>query len=187
MTAKRNPTREEEAAIAGREFFTGGKSERVTTDRIQWPPPQELLDEFGPQRKLPKWVSALGELLAISYEKEGEDGELFEEEVLEFKKPYPLLCSDFASAVEGDETIYIVGGNYKAHFENDLVCGNIIWVEYESVKSFDDFQPTNYKHRFDSPWPVLAQSYDRKQLYVFRDESEFYIERNGSVSSGIAG
>ena len=185
--SKRNPmSREEELAVEGREYFTGGKSERVTTDRLQWPPPQELLDHFDVSR-LPKWVSALGELLAISYEKEGSDGELYEEEVLEFKKPYPLLCSDFAMTDEGYESLYIVGGDYKAHAEEDLICGNIIWVEYVSVKSFDDFKPVNYKHRFDSPWPLLAQSKDRRQLYVLRDESEFYIERSGNVSAGIAG
>lgn len=184
---KRNPSREEIEAVEGREYFTGGKSERVATDRIQWPPPAQLEDAFGSFQRLPKWVSALGELISISYEKEGEDGELYEESIFEFKKPYPLLCSDFMSTVEGDETLFIVGGNYKADHEDDLICGNLIWVEYVSVKSFDDFQPTNYRHRFDSPWPVVAQSVDRKQLYILRAESEFYIDRKGGVSAGIAG
>ena len=188
MTTKRNQiSREEREAVLGREYFTGGKSERVLTDRIQWPPPAVLEEAFGPMPRLPKWVSALGELLAFSYEKEDEDGELYEESVFEFKKPYPLLCSDFTSTIDGDETLYVVGGNYKLDYEEDLICGNVIWVEYVSVKSFDDFQPTNYRHRFDSPWPIAAQSEDRKQLYILRDESEFYIDREGGVSAGIAG
>lgn len=186
--AKRNSiSREEQLAIEGREYFTGNKSERIATDRIQWPPPDELEDRFGPFPRLPRWVSALGELVAFSYEREGDDGELYEESVFEFDKPYPLLCSDFMSSNEGDESLYIIGGRYKADYEPDLICGNLIWVEYVSVKSFDDSQPTNYKHRFDSPWPIVAQSADRKQFYIFRDESEFYISRDGDVSPGIAG
>lgn len=181
------PTREEDLAMEGYEHFHGKTSEKITTDRIQWPPPQELIDRFGNPGGLPAWVSALGELLSISYEKENDDGELFEEETLEFKKPYPLLCSDYMSMLEEEETLYIIGGNYKAHREEDLICGNIIWVEYLSVKSFDDFQPVNYKHRFDSPWPVLAQSKDLRQLYIFRGDSNFFIERQGNVSAGIAG
>lgn len=185
---RRNISREEELAIKGYEHFHGKKSERVTTDRIQWPPPEELEDAFGPFRALPEWVSALGELLSFSYEREGPDGELYEEEIFEFtKKPLPLLCSDYMSEREGEESLFIVGGDYKAHPEEDLICGNLIWVSYLTVKSFAEFQPVEYRHRFDSPWPIIAQSKDRKQLYIFRDLSEFYIERNGNVSAGIAG
>lgn len=174
--------------MEGKEYFTGGKSERITTDGIQWPPQHELESQFGPlQRKFPKWVSALGELLSVSYEKEDASGELHEEEVFEFRKPYPILCSDFASQNEGEESLYIIGGNYRAHSEPDSICGNLIWIEYESVKSFQDFHPMNYRHRFDSPWPILAQSRDRRQLYIFRNDSEFYIERSGDVSAGIGG
>lgn len=187
MSKRNQISREERDAVIGREYFTGGKSEQIATDRIQWPPPDELVEIFGPLPRLPKWVSALGELLAFSYEKEGEDGELYEEAVYEFDKPYPLLCSDFASTSEGDESLFVVGGKYKLDYEEDLICGNLIWVEYVSVKSFDDFQPTNYRHRFDSPWPIVAQSKDRRQAYIFRDESEFYIDRSGSMSGGIAG
>lgn len=180
-------SREEAAAVRGYEIFHGGVSEKVITDRVQWPPPAELIVLFPCPRRLPEWVSALGELLWVSYEKELEDGQLLEEEVLEFKKPFPLLCSDFTQRREGDESLYIVGGSYKAHQEDDLICGNLIRLGYLSVKSFDDFTPTEYVHRLDSPWPVLAQSVDRKQLYIFRDESEFYIERSGNVSMGISG
>ena len=182
-----NPTREEDLAAEGYAKFHGRESEKVVTDRIQWPPPVELEEEFGPFGRLPKWVSALGELLWLSYEKEMENGELLEEEVLEFRKPYPLLCSDFLLKPEGDETLYIIGGDYKAHPEDDLICGNLIRVAYLAVKSFEDFQPVEFVHRMDSEWPILAQSKDRRQLYVFRGGSEFYIDRNGSVSAGIAG
>ena len=184
---KRNPTREEELAAEGYAKFHGKESERVVTDRIQWPPPDELEWEYVPFPKLPKWVSALGELLWFSYEKELENGELLEEEVYEFKKPYPLLCSDFQTKCEGEENFFIVGGNYKLDSEEDLLCGNVIRVSYLSIKSFDDFTPTEYVHRLDSPWPVAAQSKDRKQLYIFRGESSFSIERQGNVSAGIAG
>lgn len=187
---KRNPriSREEELAVKGYEHFHGGKSERVTTDRIQWPPPSELEQEFGPFGALPEWVSALGELLSFSYEKEDADtGELHDEEIFEFKSPLPLLCSDYYGEREGDESLYIVGGKYKAYPEEDLVCGNLIWISYFSIKSFDDFQATEYRHRFSDPWPIVAQSKDRRQFYVFRADSEFSIERKGNVSAGIAG
>lgn len=184
---RRNPTREEELAAKGYEKFHGKESEKVVTDRIQWPPPEELEYDFGPFPRLPQWVSALGELLWLSYEKELDSGEVLEEEIIEFKKPFPLLCSDFMRHGEGDESLYVVGGDYKADFEEDLICGNLIRIAYLTVKSFEDFQPVEFVHRFDSPWPMVAQSKDRKQIYIFRDESEFYIERSGSVSAGIAG
>lgn len=189
MFVRRNPrtSREEELAVKGYEHFHGGKSERVTTDRIQWPPPDELEAEFGPFGALPEWVSALGELFAFSYEKEEADGELHEEEKFYFDKPYPLLCSDYYGEHEGDESLYIVGGKYKAQREEDLICGNLIWVKYYTVKEFDDFKPVEYVHRFDSPWPIVAQSKDRRQLYILRGDSEFYIERKGNVSAGISG
>jgi hypothetical protein len=185
--ARKNQTREEDLAAEGYEKFHGKESEKVVTDRIMWPPPDELEWEFGPWPKLPKWVSALGELLWFSYEKELENGELQEEEIYEFNKPYPLLCSDFQSKCEGEESLFVIGGNYKLHQEDDLICGNLIRVSYLSVKSFDDFTPTEYVHRLDADWPIAAQSKDRRQLYIFRGESEFSIERNGNVSAGIAG
>ncbi len=185
---RRNPTREEDLAVEGYAKFHGKESEKVVTDRIQWPPPDELEWEYGPFSKLPKWVSALGELLWFSYEKEDpETGELAEEEVYEFKKPYPLLCSDFQSKCEGEESLFVVGGNYKLDYEEGLICGNLIRISYLSVKSFDDFTPTEYVHRLDADWPIAAQSKDRRQLYIFRANSEFSIERQGNVSAGIAG
>lgn len=185
-TRRRNPT--EELAAEGYEFFHGTDSEKVVLDEFDFPPPRELIDTFGNfLPKLPKWVSALGELLSIAYEKDDEEYGLQPEEILEFKKPYPLLCSDFRWKREGEESLFIIGGNYLAHEEPDLICGNLIWVTYQTVKSFDVFKPVEYTHRFNSPWPVLAQNLDGDQLYVIRDQSKFFIAREGNVSAGIDG
>jgi len=181
-------TREEERAAEGYELFHGKESEKVILDEFDFPPPQELIVQFGNfLPRLPKWVSALGELKALSYEKEDEELGLLPEEIQKFKRPYPLLCSDFRGKCEGDETLYIVGGDYVADEEPDLICGNLIFVTYSTVKSFDDFQPVEYTHRFNEPWPILAQNEDGTQLYVIRDQSEFSIDRSGSVSGGIRG
>ena len=185
---KRNPTREEELAAEGYERFHGKESEKVILDEFDFPPPQELMVEFGDfLPRLPKWVSALGELKALSYEKEDPELGLQPEEIQKFKRPYPLLCSNFQKTCEGEETLFIIGGDYVADFEPDLICGNLIWVCYQTIKSFDDFQPIEYHHRFDSPWPILAQNEGGTQLYIIRDESRFSIARQGNVSAGIHG
>jgi hypothetical protein len=184
--AKRNPT--EDLAAEGYERFHGKESEHVVLDEFDFPPPQELMVQFGNfLPKLPRWVSALGELKALSYEKEDEEFGLQPEEIQKFKKPYPLLCSDFRWKREGRETLFIVGGNYVADDEPDLICGNLIWITYTTVKTWDDFQPIDYTHRFDSPWPILAQNETGDQLFIIRDQSRFSIDRQGSVSAGIAG
>lgn len=186
--AKRNPTREEELAAEGYEFFHGKESEHVVLDEFDFPPPYELTSVFGDfLPKLPKWVSALGELKALAYEKDDEEYGLQPEEIQKFKRPFPLLCSDFRWKSQGAETLYIVGGNYLADEEPDLICGNLIWVTYSTVKAFDDFQPVEYCHRFNEPWPILAQNEGGTQLYVIRDQSRFKIARQGNVSAGIDG
>ena len=60
-------------------------------------------------------------------------------------------------------------------------------MDYEAVKSFEDFRPVRFQHRFNDPWPILAQNEDGDQLYVIRDQSRFSIARQGNVSAGIAG
>ena len=188
MKKKRNQSCDEDLAAEGYERFHGKESEKVILDEFDFPPPDELMVIYGDfLPRLPKWVSALGELKALSYEKEDEEFGLQPEEIQKFKKPYPLLCSDFASKAEGNESLFIVGGDYVADFEPDLICGNLIYVTYQTVKSFDDFQPIEYTHRFNEPWPILAQNADGTQLYVIRDASKFYIARQGNVSAGIAG
>lgn len=181
-------TREEELAAEGFAKFHGKESEHVVLDDFDFPPPYELTAVFGNfLPKLPKWVSALGELRSLSYQKDDDEYGLQDEEIQVFSKPYPLLCSDFRWKSQGSESLFIVGGNYLADEEPDLICGALIWVDYVSVKSFDDFQPINYQHRFNSPWPVLAQNESGDQLYVIRDQSRFFISREGSVSAGIDG
>ena len=183
---KRNPT--EELAAEGYEFFHGKNSEHVVLDEFDFPPPSQLIDTFGNfLPKLPKWVSALGELKAICYEKDDEEYGLQPEEVQQFKRPFPLLCSDFRWKHEGAESLFIIGGSYLADEEPDLICGNLIYVTYSTVKQFDDFQPVDYTHRFDSPWPVLAQNETGDQLFIIRDQSRFRIARQGNVSAGIDG
>ena len=141
--SKRNPT--EELATEGYEKFHGKESEKVILDEFDFPPPYELTVTFGNfLPKLPKWVSALGELKALSYEKDDPEYGFQPEEVQKFKKPYPLLCSDFHWKREGEESLYIIGGKYIADDEPDLICGNLIWVTYSTVKQFDDFQPIEY-------------------------------------------
>ena len=109
---KRNPTREEEIAAEGYAFFHGRDSEKVVLDEFDFPPPQELIVQFGNfLPRLPKWVSALGELKALSYEKEDEEYGLQPEEHEKFRKPYPLLCSDFQTKCEGEESLFIVTGS----------------------------------------------------------------------------
>jgi hypothetical protein len=185
--ARRN-TREEEQAAEGYEFFHGKQSEKVILDDFDFPPPFELTVQFGNfLPKLPSWVSALGELKALSYERDDEEYGLQPEEIQKFKRPYPLLCSDFQSKCEGEESLFIVGGDYLADEEPDLICGNLIYVVYVSLKSFDDFQPIEYCHRFNQPGPILAQNLDGNQLYVIRADSRFSIARQGSVSAGIDG
>jgi len=184
----RRNAREEDIAAEGFEFFHGKESEKVVLDEFDFPPPQELMVQFGNfLPRVPKWVSALGELKALSYEKEDEEYGLQPEEIQKFSKPYPLLCSDFQTKCEGQESLYIVGGRYVADEEPDLICGNLIFVTYQTVKQFDDFQPIEYTHRFNEPWPILAQNEAGDQLYIIRDQSRFKIARNGNVSAGIAG
>lgn len=183
-------SKEEALAAEGFEYFSGRKSEHVVLDDFYFPPPESLIIEFGDfLPKLPKWVSALGQLIALSYQRDDEEYGLQDEEIQKFKKPYPLLCSDFRWKREGEETLFIVGGDYIADDEPDLICGNLIWVEYIAKKSFDDSVPVPYQHRFNSEpgFPILAQNEDGDQLYVIRNESTFYIERSGNVSAGIGG
>jgi hypothetical protein len=185
---RRNPTREEDLAAEGYEFFSGKESEKVVLDEFDFPPPQELMVQFGNfLPKLPKWVSALGELHSLSYQRDDPEYGLQDEEIQLFHKPYPLLCSDFKWKSEGYESLFIVGGSYLADEEPDLICGNLIWVDYLACKSFEDFKPTHFQHRFNDSWPILAQNYEGDQLYVIRAESEFSIDRSGNVSGGIAG
>ena len=187
-TVRRNPSKAEDLAAEGYEFFHGKESEKVVLDDFDFPPPYELTVYFGNfLPKLPKWVSALGELKALSYERDDEEYGLQPEEIQKFHKPYPLLCSDFRSRSQGHESLFIVGGRYLADEEPDLICGNLIFVTYETVKSFEDFKPVLFTHRFNEPWPILAQNEDGNQLYVIRDQSRFSIAREGNVSAGIAG
>lgn len=160
----------------------------MVLDDFDFPPPVELTIIYGNfLPKLPKWVSALGELRALSYERDDEEYGLQPEEIQKFKKPYPLLCSDFRSKRQGAESLFIVGGAYLADEEPDLICGNLIYVTYETIKSFEDFQPIQFTHRFNEPWPILAQNVDGDQLYIIRDQSQFCIDRSGEVSGGISG
>lgn len=183
---RRNPT--EELAAEGFEFFHGKESERIVLDDFDFPPPIELINVFGNfLPKLPRWVSALGELRALAYERDDEEYGLQPEEIQKFRKPFPLLCSDFRWKHEGSESLFIVGGDYVADEEPDFICGNLIWVTYSTVKAFDDFQPVEYTHRFNEPWPILAQNEDGDQLYIIRDQSRFSISRKGNVSGGIDG
>jgi len=185
---RRNPTREEDIAAEGYEFFHGKESEKVVLDEFDFPPPAELTIVYGNfLPRLPKWVSALGELKSLTYEKEDEEFGLQPEEHEKFHKPYPLLCSDFQSKCEGEETLFIVGGAYIADEYPDLICGNLISVTYETIKSFENFKPILFTHRFNEPWPILAQNENGDQLYIIRDQSQFSIARQGSVSAGIAG
>mgnify|MGYP001567104885 FL=1 len=187
-TVRRNPSKAEDLAAEGYEFFNGKESEKVVLDDFDFPPPYELTVYFGNfLPKLPKWVSALGELKALSYERDDEEYGLQPEEIQKFSRPYPLLCSDFRSRSQGHESLFIVGGRYLADEEPDLICGNLIFVTYETVKSFEDFKPVLFTHRFNEPWPILAQNEDGNQLYVIRDQSRFSIAREGNVSAGIAG
>ena len=191
--SKRNPTREEQLAVEGFEKFHGKESERILTDSIDWPPDESLWDrdDFMPDR-LPKWVSGLGELLAISYI----DERTLAHETITFKKPYPILASNFQMTRFQEETLFVVGGKYRVESEENLICGEIPWIEYLSVKSFDDFKPTPYIHEFSFdeegaglPWPrpILAQNKAANQIYILRGDSEFGIDRIGRVSGGISG
>lgn len=181
MTRK-NPS---QAEIADKSFekFHGKPSVRITTDVIDWPPPDELEDEFGPFPPLPEDVALLGNLISLAYE----DEETLEDEVCKFSKPYPLLCSDYLLEEMGEEQLLIVGGDYQIHKISDLICGLLIYLEYETKKSFDDLQLVVYKHRFNYPAPVVAQNKEGDQFYIFRGDSEFFIDREGEVSAGIDG
>ena len=177
---KENPSKE---AAEGYEHFHGLESQQVISDEIDWPPAKELEEEFGPFEEIPKDLSALGECIALMYE----DKDTLEDETIEFNSPYPLLVSDYSEYDEGDENLYLVGGNYRVHKKKDLICGPLIWIEYRTIKSFDDGKPTVYKHRFDEPGPTLAQNKHGDQLYLLRADSEFFIDRSSPVSLGISG
>ena len=178
--------REEELAAEGYEHFHGKESEQVLSDDIDWPPPPELTKELGVTLDpLPRHLTALGELTRIEYE----DMDSLEDEMIYFEdfKTLPILASDYKSTREGKETLFIVGGDYEVEPYDSLICGPLIWLEYQTVKSFDDFQPTLYKHRFHEPFPMLASNRDGTQLYIFRHESKFSIDRSTPVSGGIDG
>lgn len=179
---KQNPS---QAEVADESFkkFHGKPSVRITTDVIDWPPPAELEGEFGPFLALPEHVALLGNLVSLAYE----DEETLDDEVYEFNKPYPLLCSDYLLEEAGEESLLIVGGDYHVHKIPGLVCGLLTYVEYEAEKSFDDLKLVTYKHRFNYPAPVVAQNKKATQLYIFRGDSEYFIARDGEVSAGIDG
>lgn len=177
-----NPSQSELADI-GYEQFHGKPSMKITTDDLDWPPPEELEDQFGPFGELPGDLACLGELLAVMYE----DERSLEDEVVEFSRPYPFLATDWKR--QGKETLYIVGGDYEVEVWDDFICGPLIWVLYSTIKSFEDFEPTDFKHRFvEGPsLPTLAHNYDGNQLYIFRGDSNFSIDRSRPTSLGIDG
>lgn len=179
---KRNPSMDE-LADQTFEHFHGKPSEHITTDVIDWPPPNELEDEYGPFMPIPTDLALLGELMAICYE----DPETLDDMVIDFVRPRPFLLSDYLMKSEGDESLYISGGGYSEGRNETCILGPILYVEYRTMKSFDDFEPTIYKHRFGEEFPILAQNKKGTQLYILRGESEFYLDRKSQVSAGICG
>jgi hypothetical protein len=71
-------------------------------DDYDWPPPCELEEAFGPFDDAPRNLTGIGELLALGFEPV--DAEPLEEEELSFKRPHPMLASDYMDYSEGDET-----------------------------------------------------------------------------------
>lgn len=180
MLTESNPS-QSELANQGFEHFHGKPSTKITLDDIDWPPPGKLEEQIGPFPYLPKDVALLGELLAVMYE----DEESLDDEIIEFSNPLPFLVTDYAP--EGKECLLITGGEYKVEIWDDFICGPLRWVEYQTVKSFDDFEPTSYKHWFLEPVPILAHNHDGTQLYILRGDSEFRIDRSRPTSLGIDG
>jgi hypothetical protein len=182
--AEANPKLEE--AMKGYSHFHGSAPDKISTDSYDWPPPLELEDEFGPfDPQAPIDLIGLGELLGLGYEPV--DSEPLEREVIKFKRPYPLLASDYINYEEGEEELFVVGGHYKEKPEEDYVCGNLRWVTYLTVKSFDDMKPIEYTHEFNEPYPQLCTNKKGTQYYIFRGDSEFSIGRGHPVSAGIEG
>lgn len=202
-----NPTQKNvsEALRAERGYshFHGTEPDRIIMDDYDWPPPCELEECFGPFDDAPRNLTGIGELLALGFEPM--DAEPLEEEELSFVRPHPMLASDYMDYKEGDENLYIVGGKYKLEklrpvfktvlFEEDeyspeekpFILGSILWISYLAEKSFDDLKPIEYVHRTNEPYPVLARNKAGTQLYIFRGESQFSIDRSHPVSLGIKG
>jgi hypothetical protein len=177
---RRNPSQAERAK-QGFEHFHGTESTKVTLDDVDWPPPAELEEKFGPFQQLPEDVALLGELVAVMYE----DDDTLDDEVIEFSDPLPFLVTDYAK--RGRECLYITGGEYEVDTWDDFICGPLRWICYLTAKSFDDMQPTEYKHWFTEPTPILAHNYNGTQLYILRGESRFRIDRTNPTSLGIDG
>lgn len=166
--------------------FHGTEPDKISTDSIDWPPPPELEEEFGPfDEEAPYDLVGLGELLGMAYEPV--DSDPLDREIIKFKRPYPLLASDYMNYDEHEENLYITGGNYKEKPEPGYICGNLRWVTYLTVKSFDQLKPIEYTHEFNDPYPQLCTNAAGTQYYIFRGDSEFYIERGHPVSAGIVG
>lgn len=177
---KRNHSQSEIADL-GYEHFHGTPSLKLFEDDLDWPPPESIEEQFGPFPELPKDLACLGELTAVMYE----DEETLEDEVIELSRFYPFLATDYAK--EGRESLYIVGGEYEVEVWEDFICGPLRWVTYLTVKSFEDFEPTEFKHWFNEPCPILAHNHDGTQLYILRGETGFKIDRSRPTSLGIDG
>lgn len=178
----RDCNQECEFAREAYKHFHGKASENALETGILWPPPQILFNTLGELAKPSQiHVVGLGELLEIGYE----DQRTLKDMQLQFRPPYPLLASDYGDLAA--EELYITQADYQVPVHKDRICGPLTYVTYMTVKSFDKFEPTPYKHRFSEPWPMLAHSDDGRQLYIFRDQSEFSIDDSNGISRGIVG
>lgn len=164
------------------EHFHGKRPSFCEDLTINWPPVEALRTHFKQPKKLSDDVAALGFLLELVYRVK----DTKEKAVMKFQPPYPFLACDNYGDYES-EILLVTGGEYQLPAQEGLFIGMLTQVSYETVKSFDEFQPTIYDHEFDEPGPILCMSPGRKQLYIFRGRSEFFIDVENEVSAGIVG
>lgn len=175
-------TKDCDYAKAGWKHFHGRPSTRVFSREIDWPPPEQLEQEFGPfDAYLPSDLTVLGQLREIGYQ----DAQTLRYQLLTFKKPFPMLATDYLEP--GYESLFIVGGDYRVAPRPGLICGPLLYVVYRTIKRFDDYSKSDYHHDFSDPKATVAHSADGRQLYILRGESQFRIDDSQPMSLGIDG
>jgi hypothetical protein len=69
--------------------------------------------------------------------------------------------------VGGDQELNLSGLGLRPAMPKDhIIVGRVFEIEYHTTKVFHNFRPTDYRHRFSGPQPILAYDVRSKRLYL---------------------